>query len=238
MSYSGNTGSAAVKRCARVYPGLGEQKKDFTAVLLGGAEAVEVFDRVAECLRRQGVDVVAVQLPGFGKTADELPKLSAAEVIEGIALEIAAACRSKRVVLLGHSMGALLGVTLLGGERLKQEVEISGFLQLAPAYVLRDWAAGLLCRLVIAGVSLMPRRVLNALKLFAPVCGPLIKGGLALRFLRMKIPWRGPYERRCLDAAFMEEPRDAGVAEVFTEFLPLSAGTYYFSFLYRALRVL
>lgn len=57
------------------------------------------------------LNVLAVQLPGHGKRIRERPFTSMAEVVDGLAPAVSKAVDGK-FVLLGHSMGALVGLAL------------------------------------------------------------------------------------------------------------------------------
>ena len=59
-----------------------------------------------------GVNVVAAQLPGHGRRLRETPLTSVTEIAEGLAGAVAASVRGPYVVL-GHSMGGLVGVELV-----------------------------------------------------------------------------------------------------------------------------
>ena len=59
-----------------------------------------------------GVDVLAVQLPGHGRRLREEPLTSVSDIVRGLAPAVAAAVDGPYVVI-GHSMGGLVGVELV-----------------------------------------------------------------------------------------------------------------------------
>ncbi|MDN3354618.1 alpha/beta fold hydrolase [Actinomadura sp. DC4] len=59
-----------------------------------------------------GVDVLAVQLPGHGARLREKPLTSVAAIVPGLAAAVAEQVRGPYIVL-GHSMGGLVGVELV-----------------------------------------------------------------------------------------------------------------------------
>jgi surfactin synthase thioesterase subunit len=69
-----------------------------------------VFVPLARAL--SGVNVVAAQLPGHGGRLRETPLTSVAEIVQGLAAAVGASVDGPYVVL-GHSMGGLVGVELV-----------------------------------------------------------------------------------------------------------------------------
>src|SRR4051794_37361021 len=59
-----------------------------------------------------GVDVVAAQLPGHGRRLRETPLTSIADIVQGLAAAVEKSIDGPYVVL-GHSMGGLVGVELV-----------------------------------------------------------------------------------------------------------------------------
>src|SRR4051812_6265830 len=91
---------------------LASSPEAVTLVCVPGAGARPgVFSLLAKAL--DGVNVLAVQLPGHGRRIREQPLTSADDVIAGLAPAVAKAiAQPSKLVIFGHSMGSVVALEL------------------------------------------------------------------------------------------------------------------------------
>ena len=102
-------------------------------ILHGWGRGIESFTEVQENLAQKGWQVIAVDLPGFGKT-EEPKEVWGVNEYTNFVLEFAEKLRLKKWVLLGHSFGGQIAVNLVA----KHPEKVEKLILVAPAAIRKE----------------------------------------------------------------------------------------------------
>lgn len=119
-----------VSHYTRLFEPSTPERRAPSVVFLTGAEDSSVADALVPSLVSKGHRVAVVQLPGYGRDADQIRQVGAHGTVDTVKGELAHFINEPEVILVGHSIGGLVACILAE----KGRPQVRGLVLLAPAF--------------------------------------------------------------------------------------------------------